>query len=190
LIELNIEIPETLPIEVDAGDDQVIEFSGNAILHAEATFNVLQWLWSPEDFLSCIDCPDPIVQMADKDITYTLQAWDSNGCFAFDELGVMIKKDHQVYVPNVFSPNGDGVNDIFMLNSNSENVTIRSLRIFSRWGELVFERENFPPGDPTYSWDGQLQGRGMNPAVFTWFSQVEFAPGAIKYFSGNVTLIK
>ncbi len=98
--------------------------------------------------------------------------------------------DYEIFIPTVFSPNGDGINDVVMIYSNSQVQNIRLLRFFSRWGELVSERSNFSPNDPRYGWDGSKSGKKLNPGVYSWVAEVEFVDGNVELFSGGVTLIR
>ena len=94
-----------------------------------------------------------------------------------------------IYVPNAFSPNGDGTNDYFSPVSNCGFVEYR-LQIFNRWGDLVYERTNFPIGDNSAGWDGTLNGKMLNAGVFVFFLEVEFIDGSVEVFSGDVVLVR
>jgi len=96
-----------------------------------------------------------------------------------------------VYIPNAFSPNDDGINDVFMIFAGSDCLTkVRSFIVFSRWGESVFQYFDFPPNDQAYGWDGYCRGKLMDTAVFAWFAEVEFVDGSVKLFKGDVTLVR
>ncbi len=100
-----------------------------------------------------------------------------------------IRKD--VFVPNVFSPNDDGINDRFTVFANTASVsTVIYLRIYDRWGGLVFERQDFPPNDPLYGWNGSEKDKVMNPGVFVWNLAVRFIDGTQEVLYGDVTLIR
>jgi gliding motility-associated-like protein len=190
LINLDIEIPETPPIEVDAGEDHFIHPGENVQLSASSTSQITNWSWYPEDFLSCSNCPDPIVEGPDQDIVYTLTVWDENSCTASDEVSIFLTQDQEIYFPNVFSPNNDGINDIANISSGNAIKQIHYIKIFSRWGELVYEQMNFPPNNPQFGWDGKFNDQWLNPDVFTWVTEIEFTNGKTKLFSGNLTLIR
>lgn len=96
-----------------------------------------------------------------------------------------------VFIPNVFSPNDDGINDFFSVYSNSGAVTkIAKLRIYDRWGGLVVELNDLLPNIPTDGWDGTQNGETMMPGVFVWVVQLEFADGSSETRSGDVTLVR
>lgn len=96
----------------------------------------------------------------------------------------------QVYIPNVFSPNGDGINDLFFIQTNEKVVNVRYLILYDRWGNIVFRDAEFLPNDESHAWDGAFHGEKMNPAVFTYIAEVEDADHNIELISGSVTLVR
>ena len=122
--------------------------------------------------------------------TYTVQVTDSLGCSATDEITITVDKSRDVYIPNVFTPNGDGINDNFMIFGGIGVTQIEVLKIYNRWGELLFEASNFQPNDPFFSWDGKLKGKSLNPSVFVYFAEISFFDGVTIPYKGDVTLLK
>ncbi|MBK7410892.1 MAG: gliding motility-associated C-terminal domain-containing protein [Saprospirales bacterium] len=90
----------------------------------------------------------------------------------------------------MFSPNADGVNDVFTIFAGPEVVRIRSLMIFDRWGEKVFEGLDLRPNDLSQGWDGTFRGKAMNPAVFGYLAELEFADGIVLVYNGSLTLVR
>jgi gliding motility-associated-like protein len=123
--------------------------------------------------------------------TYSVSVTDENGCEDSDDVTVFVDRRKGVYVPNAFSPNGDGLNDIFMIFAKEKQVkNIRSFLVFDRWGETVWQYYNFQPNDPAFGWNGENRDQAMNPAVFVWFAEVEFVDGQVELFEGDVVLVK
>jgi gliding motility-associated-like protein len=121
---------------------------------------------------------------------YQVQITDLNGCTATDQIQLILNKERRVYLPNVFSPNGDGANDIFFVQTGPEVVKIEAFEVYSRWGEPVFTVFNAPTNNPDYGWDGQYRGELLNGAVFTWFAKVEYVDGVVELFQGDVVLMR
>ncbi|MBK8831358.1 MAG: gliding motility-associated C-terminal domain-containing protein [Saprospiraceae bacterium] len=94
-----------------------------------------------------------------------------------------------VYAPNVFSPDSP-FNPAFTLFGNDQLVIINYLRVFSRWGEKVFELENLEPGDLSAGWDGTFRGQEVNPGVFVWVAEVVYEDGSSEVLKGDVTVIR
>lgn len=182
-----------LPVSVELGEDQHIGFGDNTTISAivNLPFNALDLVnWSPLDTAECPGClTQPVAPILTT--TYSVNVTAENGCSASDELTIFVDRRKHVYVPNGFSPNGDGLNDGFMIFAKPNTVRrIKSFLVFSRWGETVYEYYDFQPNDPAYSWDGTHRGQEMNPDVFVWFAEVEFLDGQVLIFEGDVNLVK
>jgi gliding motility-associated-like protein len=89
----------------------------------------------------------------------------------------------EIYIPNVFSPNGDGINDKLYVHGN--NITYLEFYIYNRWGELIFNTNDLDHG-----WDGTYNLKNCDPAVFYYYAKVMFNDGTEKSKKGNVTLIR
>ena len=94
-----------------------------------------------------------------------------------------------VFVPNTFSPNGDGANDIFYPRG-SGIFKILNLKVFNRWGEVVFEKSNFNSNEASSGWDGTYKGKKLSPDVFVYILQVVCENNSTLTFNGNIALIK
>jgi len=152
--------------------------------------DIQQIAWTPAEGLSCNNCLTPTVTPMQSTV-YRVEVTDKNGCFGTASVQFVLDKRPAIYVPNVFSPNGDGENDIFFINAKPDGIRqIKSFLIFSRWGESVFEYANFQPNNPAFGWDGTHRGRPLDPAVFVWFAEIEFIDGRTELFKGDVALIR
>jgi len=179
---------------VNVGADQEINLGGSTFIFSsiQSSINIdsIFWTESPGDStLSCYDCTNPTANPLD-DSFYTLTAIDENGCTNSDELFINVDSDRNVYIPNVFSPNGDGINDFFSPFTGIGVMEVTSLSIFDRWGELVFLREGFLPGSTeALGWDGNFRGKRANQGVYFYLAEVEFIDGVKLVYRGDVTLI-
>jgi len=104
--------------------------------------------WSPNAWLDCINCPNPITTPKET-ITYNVSLMGEHGCTASDQVTIFVKSDIIIYIPNTFTPNGDGLNDTFFAKMNVDFKDDFELLIFNRWGNLLFESHNILNG-----WDG------------------------------------
>lgn len=149
---------------------------------------IVSYLWSPATELSCSDCETPTTT-AKSDIEYTLTVRNNYGCEARDVFRLQVFcTDGQVFIPNAFTPNGDGLNDILMVRG--KGITVKTFRIFNRWGELVFERKNFSPNDPRFGWDGKVRGVTATPDVFVYTADVVCDNDVLYTYKGNTTVLK
>ncbi len=174
-----------LPI-VLAGPDETILVGTTAQLSA---YNVTTpgagtYLWIPDSTLSCNTCINPIANPLQTTI-YFVALTDLNGCKDDDTTVINVYcNDNVLFIPNAFTPNGDGLNDEVQL----EGVGITQLnflRIFNRWGQLVFESTNFND-----TWDGTFNGRLNEPEVFDYYLEAVCSTGQLIRKQGNITLIR
>jgi gliding motility-associated-like protein len=150
--------------------------------------DVASWAWSPADGLSCADCQSPWAKPF-RSANYSLLVTDENGCEAEAKVQVRVNRQRNIYAPNVFSPNDDGVNDRFIIYGKGVQE-IQSLQIFDRWGDQLFLGEHLQQGDEQSGWDGSYKGTAMTPAVFVWWARVVFVDGDVEFVSGDVTLVR
>lgn len=189
-----VEHAGTLDVELTTNlvGQAVVEFGETINLTAvcslpESDLDSIQW--TNGAVLSCTDCLTPTATPLGE--TTFLVTVFKDGCLDSDSIKVFVELgDSPVYVPNAFSPNGDGVNDFFRIYPGPAVTRVKSFLVFDRWGELVFKYRDFDPKDPARGWDGSLDGRPMNPAVYVWYAEIEFADGSSKIFEGDVTLIR
>jgi large repetitive protein len=149
---------------------------------------IISWAWTPSTGLSCTNCPSPVLKVTDN-ISYQVTVTNNYGCVATDNLAVFtFCKNSQVFIPNAFTPDGDGLNDVLMVRGTG--ISVKSFRIFNRWGELVFERQNFNANDKKYGWDGKVKGVPASPDVFVYTAEVICDNGVQYIYKGNSTLLK
>lgn len=172
-------------LEIDYGDSVRLIAQTN---YPEASLTQINW--EDASTLSCSDCLAPYAQPTETSL-YQISVISENGCSDKALVRVFVNRDFPVYFPNIFSPNGDSDNDVFYPFAELGSVTqIHQFDIFDRWGNAIYSVENFAPNDPRYGWDGTKAGVIMNPAVFVYFAEVEFADGRVEIFKGDVTLIR
>ncbi len=142
--------------------------------------------WSPPTNLSCTDCSTPVANPLFS-TTYCVNVTASNGCA--DTQCVNVNVDVQcgeLFVPNVFSPNGDGNNDKLEVKINPTCVKSFNIQIFDRWGEKVFESD-----DINNSWDGTYKGKPLNGAVFVYHLNISLINSETSISKkGNISIIR
>ncbi|HFA51871.1 MAG TPA: T9SS type B sorting domain-containing protein [Bacteroidetes bacterium] len=190
-LTLETTINEPSPLVVDAGPDQTIDLGFTADINAITSppFRPVSIAWTPSETLDCNDCNDPTA-LPFGTTTYTITITDSTLCTAQDSLTIFVNLERPVYIPNSFSPNNDGINDFFTAYAGPAARNIQRLKVFDRWGELVFDGKDLPLGEEPLGWDGTFKGKAMNPAVFAYFAEIEFIDDVVVLFEGDVTIVK
>jgi len=141
------------------------------------------YIWSPNYRISSLTSPTVYVNPL-KTTQYIVTGYNSKLCFSSDTVNVIVIEDcGEMYVPNAFSPNGDGTNDILYVRG----VCLESFNfmVFNRWGEKVFETTDIKKG-----WDGTYKGDIMNTSVFVYRLEGKTYDGKGFSSKGNVTLIR
>ncbi len=184
------EIVAPVDVMVDLGEDIFLELGESTVLQAMtniSTFDLDSVSWMNIDSLACEDCLEQ--EVAPLFTTgYGVFLMNENGCVTEDEVIVYVNNKRRIFIPNAFSPNGDGQNDVFMIYGGLGVEEIEDFQIYSRWGDLVFEKNSFQPNDPTMGWDGFFNGEKMNPAVFVFFAKIRYANGETEIVKGDLFL--
>jgi gliding motility-associated-like protein len=146
------------------------------------------WIWSPNTGLSCANCATP--DAGPKfNTTYQVYFTDNNGCSNTGTIQILvICKNVNLFIPNTFSPNNDGSNDVFYPRGKGLE-RVKLLRIFNRWGEVVFEKKDFPVNDASAGWNGTYKGKPPQAGVYVYQAEVFCENGEVITLNGNVALI-
>jgi len=146
------------------------------------------YAWWPPEGLSCLACPDPVARPL-RTTTYTLLLTDANGCTATDSLTLRVKEaETGIYVPNALTLSGSAHNRRLTVYAAAGQV--EWLRVYDRWGGLVFERRGFAPNDESAGWDGTWRGQPVRPGVFVWQVEIRLPNGNLLQKSGDVTVVE
>ncbi|MGB3084039.1 MAG: gliding motility-associated C-terminal domain-containing protein, partial [Saprospiraceae bacterium] len=129
-------------------------------------------------------------QLYNQSGVYIYNHRSHKGCDSIEYLVLMISDGGEVYVPNVFTPNGDQINDRFFVYANEDVHLIDEFAVYNRWGEVVFAQQNIPPNDPQYGWNGIFRNQPASPAVFVYRVVWHDKFGGYHQAKGDVTLLR
>jgi gliding motility-associated-like protein len=151
---------------------------------------VQHYIWSPEGTLSCDSCFNPIATPT-VNTTYTVTVTSIYGCTITDTISLGLYCDNsQIFIPNTFTPNGDGANDLFFVSGKGIKI-ITLMQVYNRWGQMVFEAHNIPPNTPGAGWDGTFKGLVLEPDVFVYVVKAQCELGTTTYsYTGDVSIVK
>lgn len=185
VIQLPFVITDLSPeLTLELGETQQVQVNTNLAPNMIRTIT-----WSPTLGLSCTDCTNPIISTF-EDTEYSVTVIDTNGCESTSRIRVKVKSP-EAWLPNVFSPNGDLINDYFYVHTSSkDNILIKKFQIYDRWGDQVFESTNSSPNIPNQGWNGYSRQKGCNPGVFVYKVELELLNGKKYILKGDVTLCK
>ena len=174
---------------VEAGADKTINVGQIIDLIPAVSPDVIDAKWTPTGGIFRNIFPGITVKPRET-TTYRVEVRNQGGCKASDQLTVnVICNGANIFIPNTFSPNADGTNDLFYPRGSGV-FSIKTLKVFTRWGEVIFEKNNFNPNDVSKAWDGTFKGRQLNPDVYVYIVEVLCDNNTVLSFKGNVALIK
>ncbi len=175
---------------VNLGADQEIIIGDSTVLTATIDLDPSQLLsvhWVQP--VLCDSCLSNVVAPL-QTTQYEVEIEDIFGCTASDAVTVYVDQRSKFYLPNVFSPNGDGINDVLMLKTHPGVARVVRWMIYDRWGDAVFGARDFDANSGDTGWDGTANGRELNPGVFVYMLELKLLTGRTEIFTGTVTLIK
>jgi gliding motility-associated-like protein len=180
----NIDVIEPIELNVDISPVLDSIFLGDTVqyLITHNADSVASFVWTPTDWLSCTDCPEPFA-IPHETFTYTLTITDTNTCIASDTARIFIKPKKIYYIPNIFSPNGDGIND--MLFAYIRGIKKLTFRMYNRWGEKVFETD-----DALVGWDGIYKSKEAEPGLYVYDIYAIWWDNETVKEKGSVTLVR
>jgi gliding motility-associated-like protein len=189
-------IPDTNYVKVIVRPKPTVNASGEKTIIAgsptpiDASGNLIRrFLWTPSESLTCSDCPSPFASPT-KTTVYTVTAFTEYNCADSAKVTITVICDEsQLFMPNTFTPNGDGMNDVFYPRGNGLDQII-TFRVYNRWGEIVYERSNINLNDKQNGWDGTYKGQNLSPDVFVYIVEAQCGGGDVIKVKGDITLIR
>lgn len=183
-----IDAPSELQVSIiaDASEVSIGQSVGLEVLINSDDNRASEIIWSPAP-ADCDNC-QRIEVSPTRTTLYSVRVTDENGCIADAEISILVSRDIDIYVPNAFSPNQDGINDLFMVYAGA-GITIRNLNIADRWGNLYFQENDFSPNDPGRAWDGTFQGKKVPIGVYAYSLEIELPSGELFIQVGEVSVI-
>jgi gliding motility-associated-like protein len=178
--------------EMDAGLPDVLELEEgqSTKLTPWISPNIRTIRWYPVEGLNCTSCPEPTL-IATSETIYYLETIDDVGCKHLDSVIILLRKiDPQIFIPDAFSPNGDGVNDYWLPIGSHSSVQLHILEVYDRWGAQIFKWSPKSAGELPFGWDGRFKGQPMTPGVYVYRIRYSSSTNLIVEISGELTLIR
>lgn len=169
--------------------EREIQLGDSTVLFFKTTTNLDRIVWVKADHLSCDTCANPTASPVNN-TTYKVTVYSKDGCSTEAYITVIVIKDKRIFAPNVFSPNGDHINDAFTIFGTSSLKSIKRLQIYDRWGGLVFDKKDLVPSDPFSGWDGTIQSQLALPGVYVWYAEGLFLDDEVVKAHGDLTLVR
>jgi gliding motility-associated-like protein len=185
-LEVSIGQPDSLSVQLNIVKiDEPVKIGDYVLLDATPSRSVEDVQWLPAgkgipNFLRFTATPT-------ETTNFSVVVTDAAGCTATDMVRIILEPS--IFAPNIFSPTSSNGNERFTLFSK-DNLPVNWLRIYDRWGELVFENRGFLTNDLASGWDGSFRGSPLTPSVFVFMAEVEYEPGLLVRLQGDITLLR
>lgn len=174
---------------IDISGDDIVDLGHSLPLTLNLNFTPDSIQWVPKDLVDCDSCT--FVQASPYNNTwFTTLVYDDFACLLIDSIQVKVRKRDEIFVPNAFSPNGDGFNDVLAVYTDVDVKTILTFQVYDRWGSLVFDKTNIEANERQNVWDGSYKGKFLPPGVYIYQVVIQFIDGRNKVFAGDVTIVK
>ena len=171
-----VAVPHDTAIDLGSSVDVVAVIAGGTLASI---------IWTPSEFLSCGDCVNPTAAPV-NDMYYVATAVSDSGCVASDKVTITVVPAYDIFIPNVFTPNGDGNNDFFEVFGNKKAWKQFEVQVFNRWGEKVYESN-----DMNFKWDGIFRGKTAPQSVYVYQVHLVYLDNYTdKLYKGSVTLVR
>ena len=191
-LDSNIFIIDPEPIAVDLGEDRSVSLGDSVRLipQVDGIVPIDSFIWTPQELLSCQGCNNPFASPPDDQL-FELLVIDANGCEGRDEILLRVDKARKIYIPNGFTPHGDGENDLWQVFAGVGVERLNSTHVFDRWGNLVYQNgEETDISLGSTGWDGKFDGQALKPGVYAYLVEVSFIDGRVLLYRGDVTLVR
>jgi len=176
--------------EVDLGDDQSIMLGDSIFLmpsfNRESIPEEIRWFENGTE-IDCNFC-DGLWARPVQTGEFAVEIIDDAGCILSDQIRVEVDLQKNIYVPNAFSPNGDGINETLFISSSVPGRVLL-FEVYNRWGNLVYSRANYLISNSEISWDGTFNGIRLGIGNYIWRAELDFIDGDKKSFSGQVMIM-
>jgi gliding motility-associated-like protein len=186
-----ISLIEPDPLFLSLGPDQRLTFGETFLAKPQHNLQeITTVIWNDTTGVERISTAEWELQPFSS-FSYVLSLTDTAGCAVSDTINLLVDREISVYAPNIFSPNGDGINDEFQLFPNTEQVlAINNFAIYDRWGNGVWSATESGVSGAIQEWNGSYRGKNAQPGVFVWYAELTLIDGTTLNLQGDVVLIR
>ncbi len=184
--EVTIASPPEFSIEL--GEDLEIGLGEEIELNPIYSLEPANYEWS---YITPIECDLNCTFIPTNSGFITLDASTADGCSDSDSIYIQVFKESNIYIPNAFTPNEDGYNDLFTVYADANIVeSIEKMQVYNRWGSLVYDANQIQPNSFSEGWDGKYKSKPVNPGTYVYWVRIRYIDGTVEIYEGDITLIR
>lgn len=178
------------PLDIKTNEDTTIVLGHSVLLATQSNLPVSSATWTPVTGVGCPVCLSTYVTPL-NDQTYVIEAMTEDGCTDTDSITIRVDRTPVLYVPNVFSPNGDQVNDYFSVTTDPLNIaSIDEVLIFDRWGGIIAHSASLMSDESVILWDGETPHGQALTGIYVYLITFTMADGSTRNVHGDITLLR
>jgi gliding motility-associated-like protein len=189
IIQSDILIAAEIPVLTIPDSTIKIMLGDSVTLEPEINITNYDIMWKPDDRMTCSTCLHTQVQTV-NDTKYEILAISKDGCKTTAYLTVKVEKARHFIFPNIFSPNGDNMNDRIRIFAGKDVQSVLTISIYDRWGNLVYKSDDHPPGLIELDWDAKFLNQDLSLSAYTWLVSVLYLDGIVLWHNGSLTVLK
>ena len=185
-------VPNGADVQLQLTSDKYEIYPGESIkliAYILSDNNIIDYDWQPSFLFDFPDTTIQVIKPLESGKIY-LKVTDSKGCYDDDDVWINVLSKPELYIPDIFTPDYDNINDYFYVKAGRGIKSIRNFYVFDRWGEKVYENKNMKLNVPEDGWDGKFKGKEAASGVYVYYFEVVLENGEIEKFAGDITLIR
>jgi gliding motility-associated-like protein len=146
-------------------------------------------VWTPTQGLSCTGCLTPVLT---TNVNGLYKIVGTTALFCKDSATLQVNAYYRSHIalPNAFSPNGDGLNDVFYVIAGKDVKQVKQFQVFNRWGQKMFEKTNGKTNDINFGWNGYYNGQLVAQGTYVYQIVIELLSGELEIHKGNISVIR
>lgn len=188
--DTTIQILDREEFDLDLGDDKSIELGESLFLKPTANYSIENYFWQPHNISNCSRNCDSLIIYPVYTGHIVLTALNEKSCIAVDTVFIEVIENRDVLIPNIITPNGDGFNDFFAIKSKLNNLNqVSILKIYNRWGDLVYESKNINKENFDKIWTAESEGKKLPAGVYFYKMTLQYVDSKSQNFQGSLNII-
>jgi gliding motility-associated-like protein len=172
------------PVQID-----VYRGEPNTLLPINSGDKATTIVWTPPAGLSCTGCLTPVLT---TNVNGLFKIVGTTALFCKDSATLQVNAYYRSHIalPNAFSPNGDGLNDVFYVIAGKDVKQVKQFQVFNRWGQKMFEKTNGKTNDINFGWNGYYNGQLVAQGTYVYQIVIELLSGGLEIHKGNISVLR
>ena len=182
-------IASEIPEIIAESEELTVSLGDSVFLNVTTNLSDQTVIWTPDQEIGCKTCLKTYV-LPINNTNFEISVMSKDGCEKKVTISVVVNKKRSFTISNVFSPNNDGNNDLIRYFAGKDVIELRDFRIYDRWGNLIYLRDNQSSGLEYMDWDGNYKGQPLPSGVYTWVCEVVYIDHVNIIYKGTMSILR